>query len=59
MKNIYIRPTTECYNTETTQIIASSIPKDKENQITNPDEFDFLSRENDNYNPQNLWDNEW
>ena len=59
MKNIYIRPTTECYNIETIQIIANSIPKDKDNPITNLDDFEILSRENDTYNPQNLWNNEW
>ena len=54
MKNIYIRPTTECYNIETIQIIANSIPKDKDNPITNLDDFEILSRENDTHNPQNL-----
>ena len=59
MKNIYIRPITECYNIETIHIIANSIAKDKDHPIINLDDFEIFSRENNTHNPQNPWDNEW
>ena len=59
MKKQYIIPATECIQMETIRLVANSINKD-EDGITNPDDYDFLGRE-DSHDPKspNLWDNEW
>ena len=59
MKKQYIIPATECIQMETIRLVANSINKD-EDGITNPDDYDFLDRE-DSHDPKspNLWDNEW
>ena len=59
MKKQYIIPATECIQMETIRLVANSINKD-EDGITNPDDYDFLGRE-DSHDPKspNIWDNEW
>lgn len=59
MKKQYIIPATECIQLETIRLVANSINKD-EDGITNPDDYDFLGRE-DSHDPKspNIWDKEW
>ena len=59
MKKQYIIPATECIQMETIRLVANSINKD-EDGITNPDDYDFLGRE-DSHDPKspNIWDKEW
>ena len=59
MKKQYIIPVTECIQMETIRLVANSINKD-EDGITNPDDYDFLGRE-DSHDPKspNIWDKEW
>lgn len=58
MKKQYIIPATECIQMETIRLVANSINKD-EDGITNPDDYDFLGREDKDPKTPNLWDNEW
>ena len=59
MKKQYIIPATECIQMETIRLVANSIDKDSQG-ITNPDDYDFLGRE-DSHDPKspNIWDKEW
>lgn len=43
---------------ETIRLVANSIDKDN-NGITNPNDYDFLGREDKEPKTPNLWDNEW
>lgn len=58
MKKQYIIPATECIHMETIRLVANSIDKDN-NGITDPNDYDFLSREDKEPKTPNLWDNEW
>lgn len=49
----------EVHTINAIQMIANSIDKDSQG-ITNPDDYDFLGRE-DSHDPKspNIWDKEW
>lgn len=59
MKKIYTSPSVEVHTINAIQMIANSIDKDSQG-ITNPDDYDFLGRE-DSHDPKspNIWDKEW
>lgn len=58
MKKIYIKPSAEVVKIDTIQMIANSIDKGSDT-IDDPNDFDFLGREDNTPKHDNLWDNVW
>lgn len=58
MKKIYTSPSVEVHTINAIQMIANSIDKDSQG-ITNPDDYDFLGREDNDSKSHNIWDKEW
>lgn len=58
MKKIYTSPSVEVHTINAIQMIANSINKDSQG-ITNPDDYDFLGREDNDSKSHNIWNKEW
>ena len=59
MKKIYTSPSAEVHTINAIQMIANSIDKYSQG-ITNPDDYDFLGREDSHDSKShNIWDKEW
>jgi len=58
MKKIYTSPSVEVHTINAIQMIANSIDKDSQG-ITNPDDYDFLGREDNDSKSHNIWNKEW
>lgn len=58
MKKIYTSPSVEVHTINAIQMIANSIDKDSQG-ITNPDDYDFLGREENDSKSHNIWNKEW
>lgn len=60
MKKIYIKPSVEVVKIDTIQMIANSIDKgDSNDTITDPNDFEFMGRDDKSSSSNNIWDNAW